>query len=144
MPALPHPRALPTLHEDHRRGEPFPAMRDVQKNDQHDHAGPHHGRPVRTAGVDGHGDGEAAEDDDEEGIAERERVDGETPPAETPPRVGEGLVPEATEEDAPDGEHVGGEEGEENEGDDDVEGEGGAEVDEAEDGGAEGAGRGWD
>lgn len=47
------------------------------------------------------------------------------------------LLSDALEEHAANGNHVSGEQGEESEGDDDVEGGGGAEVDEADDAGAD-------
>lgn len=49
-------------------------------------------------------------------------------------------MPEALEEEAADGDEVGAEEGDEVEGDDDVEGDGAAELDQAEDEGEEGGG----
>jgi hypothetical protein len=113
-------------------------MHEISNKSHENNTSPHSGRPIRIVGGDRQSNGEASEDNDESRVEEGEAIDEDTGTAEGPAGVGERLAFDALKEDAADGDHIGGEESEEREGDDDVEAEGAAEIDEAEDGGYDG------
>lgn len=112
-------------------------MNDIDYRRSPNHPDPHQRRPIGRTRRYGNRVREATEHHDETRIHKREGVDGCTPSAETPSGRREGLLSDTFEQDATDGDHVGGEQGEEGEGDDNIEGGSGAEVDEADDAGAD-------
>jgi len=110
----------------------MPAKDEIVAGGESDHAAIHDDGPVHGRGHDGGGQREEAEDEEWEQEAQSADVDGHAVFAEGPAMGGKGLAAEAFEEDAADGDHVGGQEGDEGEGDDGVKGDGGANVDEGE------------
>ena len=133
-----HARRLPPLHKKHWRRIMLLPMSHIYNQRQNNNSSPHRRSPVGIAYRDRYADREAAKDDDEAGVEERKGVDGERKTPQTPACRRKVLALDALEQDTADRHHVGRHEGEQGEGDDDVEGEGGAEVDETEDCGTDG------
>ena len=88
--------------------------------------------PIHRTRHDGRRKREEGKHEDRSEVAERGGVDDATVTSERPAAVGERLAADTLQEDAADGDHVGGDEGGNGDGCDGLEGDGAADVDEGE------------